>query len=139
LVSHIVLVSVLFLCGVYGIFTYAIDRGYSVELARTLAVNTLVVMEIFHLFFIRNIYGTSLTWKAVRGTKVVWTVVVIITLAQFAITYLPPLQAIFATESIPFWDGVLVIAIGAALFAIIETEKQIRLRLRGSHPNYKES
>jgi len=134
LVWHIVLVSVLFLCGVYGIFTYAIDRGYSVELARTLAVNTLVVMEIFHLFFIRNIYGTSLTWKAVRGTKVVWTVVVIITLAQFAITYLPPLQAIFATESIPFWDGVLVIAIGAALFAIIETEKQIRLRLRAATP-----
>jgi magnesium-transporting ATPase (P-type) len=134
LVWHIVLVSVLFLCGVYGIFTYAIDRGYSVELARTLAVNTLVVMEIFHLFFIRNIYGTSLTWKAVRGTKVVWTVVVIITLAQFAITYLPPLQAVFGTVSIPFWDGVLVIAIGAALFAIIETEKQIRLRLRATPP-----
>jgi magnesium-transporting ATPase (P-type) len=134
LVWHIVLVSVLFLCGVYGIFTYAIDRGYSVELARTLAVNTLVVMEIFHLFFIRNIYGTSLTWKAVRGTKVVWTTVIVITMAQFAITYLPPLQAIFATESIPFWDGVLVIGIGAALFAIIETEKQIRLRLRAATP-----
>jgi magnesium-transporting ATPase (P-type) len=130
LVWHIVLVSVLFLCGVYGIYSYAIDRGYSVELARTISLNTLVVMEIFHLFFIRNIYGTSLTWKAVRGTKVVWLVVVIITVAQFAITYLPPLQAVFATESIPFWDGVLIIGIGASLFAIIETEKQIRLRLR---------
>jgi magnesium-transporting ATPase (P-type) len=134
LVWHIVLVSILFLCGVYGIFTYAIDRGYSVELARTLAVNTLVVMGIFHLFFIRNIYGTSLTWKAVRGTKVVWAVVVIITLAQFAITYLPPLQAIFATESIPFWDGVLVIVIGVAMFAITETEKQIRLAFRKGTP-----
>lgn len=132
LVWHIVLVAILFLCGVYGIFTYAVDRGYSVELARTLAVNTLVVMEIFHLFFIRNIYGTSLTWKAVRGTKVVWMTVIVITLAQFAITYLPPLQAIFDTESIPFWDGVLVIAIGVALFAIIETEKQIRLALKKS-------
>jgi magnesium-transporting ATPase (P-type) len=130
LVWHIVLVSILFLCGVYGIFTYVIDRGYSVELARTLAVNTLVVMEIFHLFFIRNIYGTSLTWKAVRGTKVVWTVVIIVTAAQFAITYLPPLQRIFSTEAIPFWYGVLIIGIGVALFAILETEKQIRLRLR---------
>jgi magnesium-transporting ATPase (P-type) len=130
LVWHIVLVSVLFLCGVYGIYSYAIDRGYSIELARTITLNTLVVMEIFHLFFIRNIYGTSLTWKAVRGTKVVWLVVVIITVAQFAITYLSPLQAVFATESIPFWDGVLIIGIGASLLAIIETEKQIRLRLR---------
>lgn len=126
---HIVLVSILFLCGVYGIHAYAIDRGYSVELARTLAVNTLVVMEVFHLFFIRNIYGTSLTWKAVRGTKVVWMTVIIITVAQFSITYLPPLQAIFATVAVPFLDCLLIIGIGVALFAIIETEKQIRLRL----------
>lgn len=126
---HIVLVSILFLCGVYGIHAYAIDRGYSVELARTLAVNTLVVMEVFHLFFIRNIYGTSLTWKAVHGTKVVWMTVIIITVAQFSITYLPPLQAIFATVAVPFLDCLLIINIGVALFAIIETEKQIRLRL----------
>ena len=137
LVWHIAFVSLLFLMGVYGIYYYAMDQGYSVDLARTLAVNTLVVMEIFHLFFIRNIYGTSLTWKAVRGTKVLWAVVAAIAAAQVAITYLPPLQAVFATESLPFHDGVLVIAIGAALFAIIETEKQIRLALRrgrGAHP-----
>jgi magnesium-transporting ATPase (P-type) len=128
LVWHIVLVSLLFLCGVFGMYHYAVDRGYSVELARTIALNTLVVMEIFHLFFIRNIYDTSLTWKAVRGTQMVWTLVIVITVAQFAITYLPFLQAVFATEPIPFWDGLLIVGVGVALFAIIETEKQIRLR-----------
>jgi magnesium-transporting ATPase (P-type) len=126
-VWHIVLVSVLFLCGVFGIYDYAVDRGYSVELARTLSMNTLVVMEIFHLFFIRNIYGTSLTWKAVRGTKVVWATVISITVAQLAITYLTPLQKVFATETVSFFDGMLIISIGVALFAIIETEKQLRL------------
>lgn len=128
LVWHIVLVSLLFLCGVFGMYHYAVDRGYSVELARTIALNTLVVMEIFHLFFIRNIYDTSLTWKAVRGTRMVWTLVIVITVAQFAITYLPFLQAVFATEPIPFWDGLLIVGVGVALFAIVETEKQIRLR-----------
>jgi magnesium-transporting ATPase (P-type) len=126
---HVVMVAILFVCGVFGIFSYAVDRGYPVELARTLAVNTLVVMEIFHLFFIRNIYGTSLTWKAVRGTQVVWATVVIVTAAQFAITYLPPLQAIFDTRPVPLLDGLLVVAIGIALFAIVEIEKQVRLRL----------
>ena len=130
LVWHIVLVSVLFLCGTFGIFTYAVDRGYSVELARTMALNTLVVMEIFHLFFIRNIYGASLTWKAVRGTKVVWATVITVTLAQFAITYLPPLQAIFTTESISFLDGALIVGVGVAVFALLKTEKQIRLAIK---------
>jgi potassium/sodium efflux P-type ATPase len=127
---HIVLVSALFLGGVFGIYTYAIDRGHSVELARTLSLNTLVVMEIFHLFFIRNIYGTSLTWKAARGTKVIWATVIAVMAAQFAVTYLPPLQRVFATEAAPIFDGLLVIGVGVALFAIIETEKQLRLRLR---------
>ena len=90
----------------------------------------MVVMEIFHLYFIRNIYGTSLTWQAVRGTRVIWSVVIVITPLQFAITYLPPLQTVFGTASIPLLDGVLVFAIGVALFAVIETEKQIRLAFR---------
>jgi len=136
LVWHIVLVSLLFLCGVFGMYHYAVDRGYSLELARTIALNTLVAMEIFHLFFIRNIYGTSLTWKAVRGTKMVWTVVIAITVAQFAITYLPLLQAVFATEAIPFRDGLLIVGVGMALFAIIETEKQIRLRASQTMTNH---
>jgi magnesium-transporting ATPase (P-type) len=127
---HIVLVSVLFLSGVFGMFAYAIDRGYSVELARTIAVNTLVVMEIFHLFFIRNIYGTSLTWSAVKGTKVVWTTVIAVMLAQFAMTYLQPLQRVFETEPVPLFDGLLIVGVGVALFAVIEVEKQIRLRVR---------
>jgi len=127
LLWHIVLVSLLFLAGVFGIFYYAIDREYSVELARTMALNTLVVLEIFHLFFIRNIYGTSLTWRAVKGTKVVWAMVLGITVAQFAITYWLPLQRIFTTESIPFMDGLLIVGVGVTFFAIIEVEKELRL------------
>ncbi len=130
LVWHIVLVSVLFLGGVFGIYAYAVDRGYPVELARTMALNTLVVMEIFHLFFVRNIYGASLTWKAVRGTRIVWTTVLIVTAAQFAITYLPPMQAVFGTQPVSFFDGLLIVGAGVVLFAIIEIEKQIRLSLK---------
>ena len=111
-----------------------LDRGYPLELVRTMAVNTLVVMEIFHLFFIRNVYGTSLTWDAVRGTPVVWLTVVAVTAAQFAVTYLPPLQAVFGTASVPFLDGVLIFAVGVALFALVEIEKQLRLLIQGRIP-----
>jgi magnesium-transporting ATPase (P-type) len=130
LVWHIVLVSTLFLTAVFGMYFYAIDRGYPVALAQTIAMNTLVVLEIFHLFFIRNVYGTSLTWAAARGTRVVWVCVIAVTSAQFAITYLPPLQAIFGTLSVPLFDGLLIVAIGAVFFALIETEKQMRLAFR---------
>ena len=126
---QIVLVSGLFFAGVFGIYAYAVDIGHSIELARTMALNTLVVMEIAYLFFIRNIYGTSLTWKAVRATPVVWATIATVTIAQFAVTYIPPLQSVFATEAVPLFDGLLVVGIGALLFAIIEVEKQLRLSI----------
>ncbi|MCP5157684.1 MAG: HAD-IC family P-type ATPase [Ectothiorhodospiraceae bacterium] len=129
LVWHIGLVAALFLAGVFGIYDHAVDRGYSLELARTMAMNTLVVMEIFHLFYIRNVYTTSLTWKAARGTPAVWAAVVTVTVAQLAITYLPALQRIFATEPVALLDGVLIVGIGVVLLAVIEVEKQLRLRL----------
>jgi magnesium-transporting ATPase (P-type) len=134
LIWHVVFVSGLFLAAVFGIFNYAIDRGYPVQLAQTMAVNVLVVLEIFHLFFIRNIYGTSLTWKAVRGTPVVWACVIAVTAAQFAITYLPPLQQVFGTAPVSIFDGFLLIGSGVVFFAIIEAEKQLRLALRLEGP-----
>ncbi len=132
LVWHVVLVSLLFLGAVFGMYHHALGQGHSLELARTIALNTLVVLEIFHLFFIRNIYGTSLRWSAIRGTPVVWAVVAIVTGAQFAITYLPPLQAIFGTAAVPLNDGLLIVLVGGAFFALIELEKQVRLRWLGA-------
>ena len=130
LVWHVVLVALLFLAAVFAVFNYAVDKGYPLALAQTMAMNMLVVLEIFHLFFVRNIHGTSLTWDAVRGTKVVWTVVIVITAAQFAVTYLPPLQALLGTQPVSMTDGALIVAVGAAFFALIEIEKQIRLGFR---------
>lgn len=126
---RIIFVSLLLLGGVFGMYAYAVEQAYSVELARTIALNTLVVMEIFHLFFIRNIYGTSLKWELIVGTKVVWATIVCVTAAQFSMTYLPPLQALFATEAVPFWDGVIIVVVGVVFFAIIEIEKRLRLLL----------
>jgi magnesium-transporting ATPase (P-type) len=129
LIWHVVLVAVLFLAAVFAVFTYAIDKGHSVALAQTMAMNTLVVLEIFHLFFIRNIHGTSLSWTAIRGTPVVWGVVIAITAAQFAVTYLPALQRLLGTEAVPLADGMMIVATGVAFFAVVEIEKQIRLGL----------
>jgi magnesium-transporting ATPase (P-type) len=134
LVWHITLVSALFLAAVFGIFTYAMNMGYDLALAQTLSLNTLVVLEIFHLFFVRNIYGTSLTWKAIRGTKTIWICVIAVTATQFAVTYAPPLQAVFGTTAVSLKDGLIVVGIGVALFVLLELEKQLALTLGVRRP-----
>ncbi len=130
LVWQVLLTSTLFLAGVFGIHSYAMQQEYPIELARTLVVNTLVVMEIAYLFFVRNLYGTSLTWQTVRGSKVVWFTVITVTLAQFAMTYIPALQTLFDTRSVALLDGLLIILVGLVLFTLLEIEKQLRLSIQ---------
>lgn len=129
LLWQILLVTALFLGGVFGIYSHAIAQGYEVELARTLAMNTLVVMETFYLFYIRNMNSTSFTRRMVQGTPVVWLAVAGVTLGQLAITYLPAAQGIFGTQAVGWRDWLLVIVVGGAVFAVVEIEKQVRLRI----------
>lgn len=124
---HVVLVTILFLCGVLGLYTYAITRGASLALARTVAINTLVIMEIFHLFFIRNIHESSLRWEVLAGTKAIWLTVIMTIMAQLAVTYIPFLQAMFTTEAISGLDWLIMISAGIVFFIIIEIEKRVRL------------
>jgi len=130
LVWQIVFASALFLSAVFGFYLYGLGAGHPVALAQTMAMNMLVVLEIVYLFFIRNVHDTSLTWAAARGTRVVWIAVVSVTAAQLAITYLVPLQAIFGTRPVPLTEGLMILAAGAAAFALLETEKQMRLAFR---------
>lgn len=54
----------------------------------------------------------------------------VVTAAQFAVTYLPPLQGILGTEAVSLQDGLLIVAVGALFFALLEVEKRIRLMMR---------
>ncbi|MGH6802766.1 MAG: cation-transporting P-type ATPase [Methyloceanibacter sp.] len=118
-------VSLLFVAGAFGIFFYAVERGLSIELARTMVVNTIVVMEIFYLFSVRYIHGTSLTWQGVLGTPAVLIALVAVVAAQFAFTYVPLMQGVFKTEPVAPLDGALIVGIGVALLIVVEIEKRL--------------
>ncbi|MCV0426474.1 MAG: HAD-IC family P-type ATPase [Roseibium sp.] len=135
LVWHVLFVTGLFLAIVFGLFTYAIEKGYSLELAQTMAMNMLVVLEIFHLFYVRNIFSTSINFEAFKGTPAVWISLGVVTVAQFAVTYLPAAQPILGTSAVPMTDGIVIIGIGIVFFATIETEKRLRLILAGTREN----
>ncbi|NNG12599.1 MAG: cation-transporting P-type ATPase, partial [Halobacteria archaeon] len=52
---RIVFVSLILVAGTFGLFIWERDQGADIELARTVAVNTLVMFEIFYLFNSRYI------------------------------------------------------------------------------------
>ena len=129
LVWQVIFVASLFVVAIFGIFVYAINKGYDLALAQTMAMNMVVVLEIFYLFLIRNVLSTSLKWSASKGTKAVWTCVAIVVSAQFIVTYWPIAQCIFGTAPVAMIDGLLIVGIGIVFFVIVEIEKQIRIKL----------
>jgi magnesium-transporting ATPase (P-type) len=125
---RVVFVSLLFCAGIFGMFTVAQSQGATLEEARTVAVNTLVVMEIFYLFSVRFLNTTSLSFRAVLGTKPVLVAIAAVTALQLAFTYAPFMEAFFDTRPLSLAEGLMVLAVGPVLLLVLEVEKRFTRR-----------
>jgi magnesium-transporting ATPase (P-type) len=132
LVWRIVFVSSLFLIGIFGVYHWTLSAGGSVEQARTMAVNALVSMEVFYLFSVRYLKSPSFTWVGVRGTRTVLSAVALVVALQLLFSYFPPLQTLFATEALSFWQLISIALVGLAVLVVLEIEKWLVRRTGNS-------
>ena len=126
LVWRIGLVSLLFLGGIFAAFELALQMGHSVEVARTLAVNTLVAMEVFYLFAVRYLDTPSITLRGILGTRAVWIVIVLVMALQWIFTYSTLMHSLFATSDLEPWPLLLAPLAGVAVLLVLELEKRVR-------------
>ncbi|SEQ44695.1 ATPase, P-type (transporting), HAD superfamily, subfamily IC [Ectothiorhodospira magna] len=129
LIWRILFVSFLFLIGIFGVYLWSVQQGYSVEMARTHAVNALVVMEIFYLLSVRSLQVTSLSFKGLIGTRAVLIAILIVVALQLMFTYAPFMQFFFDSEPVGLKEWGIILAVGVVLFIILELEKGIRHRI----------
>ncbi|TPV54823.1 HAD-IC family P-type ATPase [Aestuariibacter sp. GS-14] len=129
LVWQILLVGSLFFLAVFSIYQYAIEAGHDVKYARTQAMNMLVGLEIFYLFFIRTMHRRSISLAGIKGTRVVWYAVSFVVIAQLAICYIPLLQTVFGTQAPTLSDNLLIVITGLMMLLVLEIEKVLRLSL----------
>ena len=130
LIWRIFFVSILFLGTIVGKFMLAQAQGASVEEARTIVANTLVVLEIFYLFSVRYLKAPSITWRGVLGTRAVLIAVGAVTALQFMFTYAPFMESFFDTRPLSLAQGVEIVAVGVAILLVLEFEKWIQGRLK---------
>lgn len=128
IVWRIVLVSGLFLLGIFGLYRWALTQGADVQTARTVAVNTLVAMEVFYLFSVRYLKAPSFTWQGVRGTPRVLLAVAAVLLLQALFTYAPFMQTLFDTRPLSLEQGLMCAGAGLAVLLVLELEKWLLRR-----------
>jgi magnesium-transporting ATPase (P-type) len=123
MVWRIGFVSTLLAVGVVALFLWELARGDSLETARTVAVNALVIGEIVYLFNCRYLLAPVRSWQDFTGNPYVLLTIAILLVIQLAFTYLPAMQALFGVVALDAAAWGLILGFGALLFVAVELEK----------------
>jgi magnesium-transporting ATPase (P-type) len=133
-VWRVIMVSLLMMTGSLGLFLWELERGSSLEAARTMAVCTVVVSEMFYLLNSRHIYRSVLSREGLFGNRYVLMALAACALLQIAFTHAGPLQSLFGSTDLSAAEWSRVILAGAFVFIVAEIEKAvIRLFRRKSN------
>jgi Ca2+-transporting ATPase len=127
LIRRVVLVGILILIGAFGLFEWELMRGQSFEVARTVAVNLVIFVEIFYLLNSR-----SLTFSPFKigffKNRWLWLGIVGMILLQILFTYAPFMQLIFSTGPLGFGEWWRILAFSFISFLVVEIEKWLSVR-----------
>jgi len=123
LVWRILFVSVILMAGTFWLFILEVQRGASIEYARTVAVNTLVMFEIFYLWNSRYITASVFNWQGFAGNRYVLIAIGVLIVLQLSFTYLSSLQTLFGTAAIDAFVWLKIVAVAASVLFLVELEK----------------
>lgn len=98
LMSRIVFRGILIGICTLGCFTVFMRSGYTLETARTGALMTLVMSQLFHVFECKSEEGNIFTVDYLGNPKLILAVLFSVCVI-FGAVYLPPMQMIFSTVS----------------------------------------
>jgi len=130
LIWRIVFVSVILMGGTFGLFLWEMERGVTIEYARTVAVNTLVMFEIFYLFNSRYITASIFSWSGFTGNRYVLIAIAVLIFIQLGFTYLQPLQVLFGTTAIDFNTWLNIVLVSSSVLFLVEIEKYVLRRMQ---------
>ncbi len=125
---RILFVSTIIVAGTFGLFLWERLHGASIEQARTVAVNTLVMFEIFYLFSTRSMKTPVGSIKDLTGNNYIFWAIFAVLIAQMFFTYMPPMQKLFGSTFIPLVAWVRIILISLSVFILVEMEKRVMQR-----------
>ena len=123
LVWRILFVSLLLVIGTFGLFLWERMHDVSIDRARTIAVNTLVMFEVFYLFNTRSLETPIWRAKSFFANKTVFIAVAAVLGAQLFYTYLPAMQNLFQSTALLPGDWVRIVLITLPILLIVEVEK----------------
>ncbi|MFW5906706.1 MAG: HAD-IC family P-type ATPase, partial [Desulfobia sp.] len=123
LIWRILFVSLIIIMGTFSLFLWNRLQEMPIEVARTVAVNTLVLFEVFYLFNVRYIKETAFNRRDMFTNRTVYMSVAGVIMAQLLFTYAGPFQLLFDSAPLNLADWTRIIAVALSVFVLVELEK----------------
>jgi magnesium-transporting ATPase (P-type) len=123
-------VSVLIGGATISVFVVEQRLDMPLDLARTVAVNTLVFGQVFYLFNTRFVHESSLRPPLWFTNPVAWLAVGVLIVLQLGFVYAPPMHLWFGSAPLALRHWLLPLGIGLAVFLMVEAEKAVVGRVR---------
>lgn len=127
LIQRIILVSVLMLTGVFTLFLLKKQAGADLAEARTVAVNLIVMIELFYLFNCRSLRHSMRSLGLFSNPWVIGGSAAMIGL-QLLFTYSPWMNALFHSAPLSIEDWAVIVAVSVSVSLVVGAEKWIRER-----------
>lgn len=128
IVVQMLVVGFYMLIASYAMFNYAISSGYSVEYARTVAVNIFVFVELFYIFsckeFEKSVFKTN-----IFNNKFMLIGVALMALSQIAFTHTPFMNTVFKSEALDLTTWMEILAIGFGVLFVVEAKRFVESKL----------
>jgi cation-transporting ATPase F len=133
---RIVIVGAMLCAAAFVLFHMALDAGASEASARTIAVNTIAIGQLFYLFNCRSLHQ-SMFKIGLFSNRLIIVGVTLMVLAQVAFTYLPFMNTAFHSEPISFVEWGYCVGVGLFIYISVEIEKVVRKRFLQSIPFFR--
>jgi magnesium-transporting ATPase (P-type) len=121
---RIFFVSTILLLGTFALFLWHQSQGFDLEYARTVAVNTLVMFEIFYLFNSRYLYDSVLNKQGLLGNPYALLACGLLIVFQLLLTYTPFMQTLFQTRALSITSWLSIILVSSTVLFLVEFEKR---------------
>ena len=120
---RLLMVSLLIGAATIAIFEFELAQGVPEDVARTMAVTTLVIAQTFYLFNARFLTESSLRMDLLLTNRAALIAVGLLVLLQLGFVYLPFMNLWFGTTALALHHWLLALGIGMVVFLLIEAEK----------------
>ncbi len=136
MLARVIMVSSIMMLGAFISFYSALNSGASEMEARTVAMTSIVMMEVIYIFSSRSFTIPALS-KNFFSNRSIFIGAGLTILLQLGVVYIPVVNSLFKTAPISMEGWMPILAAAGALFTFVELEKIVMRKYNTYAHNHK--